>query len=70
MTLEPDGDAKEPWDYEAAAREAEMQRQYKCSVIEGLLASLKPSDANMDLFTFAERKTFHLRNHRKPPYRS
>jgi hypothetical protein len=33
--------------------------------INQLIDSLEPADASRDLFTFAERKRFNLRGHRK-----
>lgn len=35
--------------------------------IDAFLATLGPQDAQLDLFSFAERKVFDLKSHRKPP---
>ncbi|MBA3678536.1 MAG: hypothetical protein H0W74_14285 [Sphingosinicella sp.] len=36
-------------------------------VINQLLSSLTPADGRRDLFTFWERKLYHLQHHQKPP---
>lgn len=56
------------WEPPLGAAE-EAIRQDSARRIRTLLDSLSPQDASMALFTFAERKRWNIRGHRKPPRR-
>ena len=63
-----------PDDYESRQHETPEARMFReraereakdLSIIEQLLASLRPEDADMELFTFWERKKWGLKHTRK-----